>query len=84
MRPQIYAKGGDYTVDSLDSDEVVALKEIGARIRNLAFSTWQIDLEVRGSDSAQMRRRFAGSARIRKRIKFPGNHGADQRRSIGC
>jgi rfaE bifunctional protein nucleotidyltransferase chain/domain len=35
MRPQIYAKGGDYTVDSLDSGEVVALKEIKARIEIL-------------------------------------------------
>src|SRR5271166_1410775 len=35
MRPQIYAKGGDYTMDSLDSEEVVALKEINARIEIL-------------------------------------------------
>ena len=35
VRPQIYAKGGDYTVDSLDSGEVVALKEIKARIEIL-------------------------------------------------
>jgi rfaE bifunctional protein nucleotidyltransferase chain/domain len=35
MRPQIYVKGGDYTVDSLDSEEVVALKEINARIEIL-------------------------------------------------
>ena len=35
MRPQIYAKGGDYTVDSLDSEEVAALKEINARIEIL-------------------------------------------------
>ena len=35
MRPQIYAKGGDYTVDSLNSEEVVALKEINARIEIL-------------------------------------------------
>ncbi|HEV3065144.1 MAG TPA: adenylyltransferase/cytidyltransferase family protein [Chthoniobacterales bacterium] len=35
VRPQIYAKGGDYTVDSLDSEEVVALKEIKARIEIL-------------------------------------------------
>jgi rfaE bifunctional protein nucleotidyltransferase chain/domain len=32
MRPQVYTKGGDYTVDSLDREEIVALKEIGARI----------------------------------------------------
>ena len=35
MRPQVYAKGGDYTVDSLDSEEVAALKEINARIEIL-------------------------------------------------
>src|SRR5580693_8024349 len=35
-RPQVYAKGGDYTVNSLDPDEVVALKEIGAKIEILA------------------------------------------------
>src|SRR6201994_3283611 len=30
IRPQIYAKGGDYTLNSLDPDEMAALKEIGA------------------------------------------------------
>src|SRR6478736_8481438 len=35
VRPQIYAKGGDYTVRSLDPDEVAALKEIGAKIEIL-------------------------------------------------
>jgi len=35
VRPQIYAKGGDYTVKSLDPDEVAALKEIGATIEIL-------------------------------------------------
>jgi rfaE bifunctional protein nucleotidyltransferase chain/domain len=35
VRPQIYAKGGDYTVNSLDPDEVAALKEIDARIEIL-------------------------------------------------
>lgn len=35
LRPQIYAKGGDYTVNSLDPDEVAALTEIGARIEIL-------------------------------------------------
>ena len=36
-RPQVYAKGGDYTVNSLDPDEIVALKEIGAKIEILAL-----------------------------------------------
>jgi rfaE bifunctional protein nucleotidyltransferase chain/domain len=35
VRPGIYAKGGDYTVDSLDPDELAALKEIGAKIEIL-------------------------------------------------
>lgn len=35
IRPQVYAKGGDYTVDSLDPEEVIALKEINARIEIL-------------------------------------------------
>ena len=35
MRPQVYTKGGDYTVDSLDSEEIAALKEINARIEIL-------------------------------------------------
>ncbi len=35
VRPGVYAKGGDYTVNSLDQDEVAALKEIGAKIEIL-------------------------------------------------
>jgi rfaE bifunctional protein nucleotidyltransferase chain/domain len=35
VRPQVYAKGGDYTVNSLDPDEMAALTEIGARIEIL-------------------------------------------------
>lgn len=35
VRPRVYAKGGDYTVNNLDPDEVVALKEIGAKIEIL-------------------------------------------------
>lgn len=35
VRPQVYAKGGDYTVDSLDRGEVTVLKEIDARIEIL-------------------------------------------------
>ena len=33
--PQIYAKGGDYSLNSLDPVEVAALKEIGAKIEIL-------------------------------------------------
>lgn len=35
IRPQIYAKGGDYTVESLDPGERGALEEVGAEIRIL-------------------------------------------------
>src|SRR5580704_12242572 len=31
VHPHVYAKGGDYTVTSLDPDEVTALREIGAK-----------------------------------------------------
>ena len=37
MRPRVYAKGGDYTVNGLDPGEIVALKEIGAKIEILAL-----------------------------------------------
>jgi len=35
IRPQVYAKGGDYTEESLDREEVAALREIGAEIKIL-------------------------------------------------
>ena len=35
IRPQVYAKGGDYTVESLDPGERAALQEVGAEIRIL-------------------------------------------------
>jgi rfaE bifunctional protein nucleotidyltransferase chain/domain len=35
IRPHIYAKGGDYTVDSLDPGERAALEEAGTEIRIL-------------------------------------------------
>jgi len=35
IRPQVYAKGGDYTVDSLDPGERGALEAVGAEIRIL-------------------------------------------------
>ena len=35
IRPQVYAKGGDYTVESLDSGERKTLEEVGAEIRIL-------------------------------------------------
>ncbi|MCF6314643.1 MAG: phosphoribosylglycinamide formyltransferase [Verrucomicrobiales bacterium] len=32
LRPQVYAKGGDYTVESLNDEERAALQEVGAEI----------------------------------------------------
>jgi rfaE bifunctional protein nucleotidyltransferase chain/domain len=32
VRPDVYAKGGDYTADRLDQGEVAVLREIGAKI----------------------------------------------------
>jgi len=37
VRPAIYAKGGDYTSDTLDPEERAALEKIGAQIRILPF-----------------------------------------------
>jgi len=34
-RPQVYAKGGDYTVDSLNQEERVVLEAVGSEIRIL-------------------------------------------------
>ena len=35
LRPAIYVKGGDYTLESLDAEEVAALKTVGAEIKTL-------------------------------------------------
>jgi rfaE bifunctional protein nucleotidyltransferase chain/domain len=35
IRPQVYAKGGDYTVDSLDPGERAALESVGTEIKIL-------------------------------------------------
>lgn len=32
LKPDVYLKGGDYTIESLDPDEALALKECGAKI----------------------------------------------------
>jgi rfaE bifunctional protein nucleotidyltransferase chain/domain len=37
LRPSIYAKGGDYTLETLDPEERAALEEVGAEIRLLAL-----------------------------------------------
>ena len=36
-RPAIYAKGGDYTSETLDAEEKTVLREIGAEVRILPF-----------------------------------------------
>jgi rfaE bifunctional protein nucleotidyltransferase chain/domain len=35
LRPAIYVKGGDYTLESLDREEVAALEKAGAEIKTL-------------------------------------------------
>jgi rfaE bifunctional protein nucleotidyltransferase chain/domain len=35
LQPAIYVKGGDYTLESLDPEEVAALKDAGAEIKTL-------------------------------------------------
>jgi rfaE bifunctional protein nucleotidyltransferase chain/domain len=37
LRPHIYTKGGDYTMDSLNPEELAALREIGAEIKLLPW-----------------------------------------------
>ena len=37
LRPHLYTKGGDYTLDNLDPEEVGVLKEINARIEILPW-----------------------------------------------
>src|SRR6185295_9878370 len=34
-RPAIYVKGGDYTLETLNAEEVAALQEVGAEIKTL-------------------------------------------------
>ena len=37
LRPDIYCKAGDYTLDKLNAEERAALDEVGARIKFLPF-----------------------------------------------
>jgi len=46
VHPEVYAKGGDYTVDSLDQGEVAVLEEIGTKIHILPL--------VRGKSTTQL------------------------------
>jgi rfaE bifunctional protein nucleotidyltransferase chain/domain len=53
VRPHIYAKGGDYTPESLDSEERAALAEAGAAIKILPLvpgrSTTSVVERLRGA-----------------------------------
>jgi rfaE bifunctional protein nucleotidyltransferase chain/domain len=35
LRPHVYTKGGDYTIDSLNPEELASLREVGAKIKLL-------------------------------------------------
>lgn len=37
VRPDVYAKGGDYTIDTLDPEELAALRSVGSQIEFLPF-----------------------------------------------
>ncbi|MEQ1851642.1 MAG: adenylyltransferase/cytidyltransferase family protein [Chthoniobacteraceae bacterium] len=56
IRPHIYAKGGDYTVDSLDPGERHAIEEAGAAIRILPLVPGR-------STTASINRMVGGGAR---------------------
>lgn len=37
IRPQVYAKGGDYTIDSLNAKELVVLRELAIEVKILSL-----------------------------------------------
>jgi len=53
LRPDVYVKAGDYTLEKLDPDERAALEEVGAEIRFLpflpGFSTTQLIARIRAA-----------------------------------
>jgi rfaE bifunctional protein nucleotidyltransferase chain/domain len=55
VRPAVYVKGGDYTAETLDQEERVFLKQIGAAIRLIPFqegySTSELLEQICGSRS---------------------------------
>ncbi len=55
LRPDIYCKAGDYTPETLDSDEFQALRDAGSRIRFLpflpGFSTTRLIARIRAAGS---------------------------------
>jgi rfaE bifunctional protein nucleotidyltransferase chain/domain len=56
VRPQIYAKGGDYSIETLDAEEVAALRAAGTEIRILPLvpdrSTTATLARIAGSSTA--------------------------------
>lgn len=71
IRPHVYAKGGDYTVESLNSEERSALEAVGAQIRILPLvpgrSTTSTINKMHALDCAA-----AGEARLRLAVLGSG------------
>jgi len=55
IRPHVYCKGGDYTVDTLDGEERAALEEVGSEVKILPVAPAR-------STSMTLRRLRSGSA----------------------
>lgn len=53
VRPHIYAKGGDYTPESLDAGERTALEEVGAEIRILGLVPGRSTTQMLASAAAK-------------------------------
>jgi len=53
LRPDVYCKAGDYTLDKLNAEERAALQEVGAEIRFLpflpGFSTTQLVARIKAA-----------------------------------
>lgn len=53
LRPDVYCKAGDYTLDKLNAEERAALQEVGAEIRFLpyleGFSTTQLIARIKAA-----------------------------------
>ncbi len=67
VRPHLYAKGGDYTVESLNPDELAALREAGSEINILPLvpgrSTTGILKKKRAANARLLRLGVLGSGR---------------------
>ena len=46
LRPSIYVKGGDYSLETLDQEERAALEDIGAEIRLVSLVPGRSTTEV--------------------------------------